>query len=146
MKKIKFKHETKKGQIVYLISLNIFAQDSAGKQYYSYKEGLFVEELKIVHQTNHKIVLSDPYVTLLDRKKEADRSESYRHFLDDINVSVKTKETYFPNGIFCNCYTTESPEKIIKSMKHKIIIKINKEYGFLRDMDLERKIYDLELI
>jgi len=143
--KIKFALETKKGQIVYKINLNIHS--GVSPKYTSFdKEGLFVKYLKIVHQTNYKIVLSDDFVTVLDRKKEEQRKDSYHHFLEDIIVNIRTKESYFPNGIFCTCYTLSDPEKTIKLIKRKMLDKINSEYGFLRHTDYEKVINDFILI
>ena len=64
----KFKLNTKKGQVVNLITLNLFLYNKKDYLGNVYKEGLFVKKLKIVHQTKIKIVLSDDYVTVLDRK------------------------------------------------------------------------------
>lgn len=145
MKKPKFKIETNKNQKVFLIELNVHSSKSNYNSYSLYKEGLFVKELKIVHQTNHKIVLSDEFVTVLDRELEGQKKESYKHCLDDISISIKTKETYFPNGIFCSVHTTGDVEKTILKIKQKIIRKINSEYGFLRNMEIENTIYNMEI-
>lgn len=142
MKKVKFKLETKKGQKVYRINLNILNGTSTCSLH---KEGLFVEELKIVHQTEYKIALNDKWISLLDRCRLDERKASYKRYLDEITVSIKTTETYFPNGIFCECYTIGNTENMIKRMKHEIINKIKKEYGFLSDSSTERKIYDMEV-
>lgn len=144
-KTIKFKLDTKKGQKVYRIELNIRSkhEDCLCSMY---KDGLFVETLKIVHQTKHKIALSDDFLTVLDRQKIDQRKESYNHFLEYPSVSIKTQENYFPNGIFCQCYTVENPEKSINKMKQIIINKINKEYGFLRTLNIEEIISEMEII
>jgi hypothetical protein len=138
-----FKLATKKNQVVYYVELNVIDGVSRTNLY---KDGLTVKELKIVHQTPFKIVLSDDFVTILDRQKKGERKESYKRFLDDVTVNIKTHETYFPNGVFSRCYTTQEPKKMIREMKHKIINEINKNYGFLRTVDIERKIYDMEIL
>lgn len=137
MKKEKFEQKTKKGQTVYYIQVNIRSTDSKYNSSGVYLEGIFIEELKIVHQTNKKIALSDEYITTLDRKNEGEKHESYKHYLEDISVNIVTKETFFPNGIFTHCYSLENPEKCIAKMKHKIINKINADYGFLRFANVE---------
>ncbi len=141
--KIKFALETKKRQIVYKINLNIHSN----KPHYTSidKEGLFVKELKIVHQTNYKIVLSDDFVTLLDRRQADRKKESYCHYLEDVNICIKTKESYFPNGVFCTIYTIQEPEKAIKLLKRKMLDKINSEYGFLRFTDYEKILEEMIL-
>ena len=139
----KYKLKTKKNQTVYFIELNIINGKNTSNLY---KEGLFVKEYKIVHQSKYKIALSDDWITILDRQQLGQRKESYNRFLNDINVRIKTNETYFPNGVFCTCYTIDNPEKVIMKLKHQMIIEIEKKYGFLRDLDIERKIYDMEII
>jgi hypothetical protein len=143
--KYKFKLRTVKGQIVYKIELNIRTEATMDNSSSINKHGIFVEELKIVHQTNHKIALSDPFITLLYRQKEDQKKETYYHFIDDISVCIKTKETYWANGIFCTMYSLENPEKCISKMKSKIRTQINKEYGFLRSVDIESVIEDMQI-
>lgn len=143
--KYKFKLNTKKGQIVYKIDVNIRSSESINCSSSMNKHGIFIDELKIIHQTPHKIVLSDPFVTLLHRQKEDQRKESYYHFLEEIYVSIKTKETYWPNGIFSTMYSLENPDKCIVKMKRKIINQINKDYGFLRFVDIESTIENMEI-
>ena len=138
----KYKLKTKKNQTVYFIELNIVNGENMSNLN---KEGLFVKEYKIVHQSKHRIALSDDWITVLDRQKLGQKKESYNNFLNDINVTIKTNETYFPNGVFCRCYTIDNPEKVIKKLKQQMIIEIEKKYGFLRNLDVERKIYDMEI-
>ena len=135
--KIKFAHQTKKGQSVYYIELNIRSKQDEMNTCVSYKSGLFIETLKIVHQTDRKIALSNEWLTVLDRKLEGSRTESYHNHLENVCVSVKTKETYFPNGIFASGYFLDNSDKSITIIKNKIVQKINKEYGFLRDINIE---------
>lgn len=136
MKREKFKLETKKGQVIYKIEVNIRNPEDQHNQSTHHQNGIFVKKLKIVHQTKRKIVLSDEYVTVLDRQREEQKKESYYHFLNEIRVSIVTKETYWPNGVFSYCYSLEDPEKMISRMRTKIAAKIEKEYGFLRNMDI----------
>jgi len=144
--KYKFKLRTIKGQTVYKIQVNIRTKETMNNSSSINKHGIFVEQLKIVHQTNHKIVLSDPFVTLLDRQKEDQKKESYYHFIDDISVCIKTKETYWANGIFSTMYSLDDPKKCITKMKRKIVNQINKDYGFLRFIDVESAIEKLTII
>lgn len=136
MKKELFKLETKKGMTVYKIEVNIRNPEDQYNSLSFHQNGIIVTKLKIIHQTKRKIVLSDEYVTVLDRQREDQRKESYYHFLNDINVSILTKEKVFPNGVFSYCYSLEPPEKMIAKIKSKIAIKIEKEYGFLRNMNI----------
>jgi len=141
--KVKFAFQTKKGQVVYKINLNIHSNTP---KYTSIdKEGLFVKELKIVHQTNYKIVLSDDFVTVLDRRKAEQKKESYQSYLEDVSIGIRTKESYFPNGVFCTCYTINDPVKIIKLIKRKMLDKINSEYGFLRFTNYEKVVEEMEV-
>jgi hypothetical protein len=143
---IKFKFETKKGQTVYFVEVNMRDAASMLNRSTFNKQGIFITELKIVHQTPRKIALSDEYITLFDRQKTDQEKESYNHYIEDVNVSIVTKELYFPNGIFSSCYTLNDPKKCIAKIKQKICDKINKDYGFLRFVDIEETIRNLEVI
>lgn len=141
-KKPQFKLQTKVGQTVYRIEVNMRAGYSSST---SYKDGIWVETFKIGYQTNRKIALNNEYMMVLDRQHLDERKESYKNFLEDISVSVKTKETFWPNGVFCLCYTLENPEKTLAKMKRKMIEKINNEYGFLRHMNIEAVIEKMQI-
>lgn len=142
---IKYKHKTKIGQPVFFVEIRIHAK---GTSYTgsSYKEGIYITELNIVHQTEHKIVLSDPWVTVLDRQKEGRRKESYYHYLENASVSIKTKETYFPNGIFASGHTIDNPKKFINKLKSEIKRKVEYEFSFLYEMNLDSILDSLEII
>ena len=142
--KIEFKLETKKGQIVYDIEVNVRSEMDMNKRTDYHRQGIFVKELKIVHQTNRKIALSDEYITILDRQRKGDRNDSYNHYLGDINVYVVTKENYFPNGIFCSCKTIIDPKKQLEKMKREIVNKIEKEYSWLGNV--AQTIFDFDII
>jgi hypothetical protein len=143
---VKFKLETKKGQAVYHVEVNMRDSASMLNRSSSNKQGIFITELKIIHQTPRKIALSDDYITLFDRQRADQKQDSYYRYLESVNVSIITKETYFPNGIFSSCYTLNDPNKCIAKIKQKICDKINKEYGFLRFVDIEEIIKNLEII
>lgn len=146
MKKQQFKQETKKGQIVYEIEVNIRSTESMDNRTSSNKHGIFVKELKIVHQTNYKIALSGDFIPLLDRKREECRKDGYHHYFEDIKVSIRTKDTFWPNGIFTHLYSLENPQKGIGKMKKEIIKKINSDYGFLRFANIEEIIEGFEIV
>ena len=136
-----FSLDTKIGQTVYDIKINIVpnARRSVIKSAFD-SEGIFIEKLKIVYQTKSKIALSGNYIPVLDRRKLGEKSEFYKYFLEDISVSIKTKEDYFNNGIFAHCYTLQEPDKIIKKMTAKISEKVKSEYGFLANIDIWEKV------
>ncbi|MCE5332900.1 MAG: hypothetical protein LLF95_12270 [Bacteroidales bacterium] len=143
--KPKFKLQTKKGQIVYKIEVNIRTEETMKNNSGMNKHGIFVEELKIVHQTKYKTVLSDPWVSMFDRQLEDQRKDSYNRYIEDIFVSIKTKETYWANGIFATMYSLEDPQKCISKIKKKITDQINKDYGFLRFVDIESVIESMQI-
>lgn len=146
-KTIKYKLDTKKGQTVYHVEVNMRDDLSLTLSTSLNPHGIFVTELKIIHQTARKIALSDEWINLFDRQKEDQKKESYCRYLGDVYISIKTKETsYFPNGIFASCYTLDNPEKCIAKIKRKVVDQINKEYGFLRFIDVEKVIENLEVI
>ena len=145
MKKEKFALQTKIGQTVYHIGINLRSESSKNNSCSLYKDGIHIEALKIVYQTTHKIALSDKFISLLDRQHEGQKKESYLRFFNEISVSVKTRETYWPNGIFATCITTEDPEKCIKKMKRKIIETVSGEYGFLMSGNWIEQIEDMQI-
>lgn len=132
--------ELKNGDTVYFISINMPNKISA---YDFEKEGIFIEMLNVVYITNRKIALSDDSITLLDLPING-KKESYNHYLDDISVYVKTNETFFANGIFARCYTTEKVDKSINKIKKEIIKNINLKYGFLFN-GIESKLDNLKI-
>ena len=142
--KPKFEHQTKIGTPVYSIHLNIVPNPRYTSRVNSYdSEGIFIEKLKIVYQTERRLALSDNYITVLDRRYDGERLETYRSYLEEISVNIKTKERYFNNGIFAHVYTLQDPEKIIKKMTSKIASKIKNEYGFLNNIDVFEKVESL---
>jgi hypothetical protein len=138
----KYKLKTKRGQTVFRIEINL-RSDQYNKTSLN-PDGIYITELKIVHQTERKIALSDTWITTLDRQGINEKKDKYWHYLEDINISIKTMETYFANGIFATCYTLKNPKKIIEKMKHEIHLKVNREYGFLFD-GLANKIDSLKV-
>ena len=141
--KIEFSEKTKKGQIVNQININIHAPGS--RPCTLYPAGITVTPLKIVYQTNQKIALSDEWITILDRRKLGERKESYRRFLNDISISVKTTETYFPNGIFANCITNNNPSSVIKEMKKSILNYVHSKYSWMLTDEFQDKINSLHI-
>ena len=142
----KFKLETRNGQTVYHVQVNMRDDLSMNNRTSYNKHGIFVTELKIVHQTKYKIALSDDFISLFYRQKQDQKQELYNSYLEQVNVSIVTKESFFPNGIFSCCYTLEYPKKCISKIKRKVIEKINKEYGFLRFVNVEKVIEELEIV
>lgn len=141
-----YKYETKVGQKVYLVNLNIRHDFDMDNKTGWNEHGIFVTELKIIQQTKYKIALSDEWITLIDRRKKGEKSESYYNEFEKVSVRFLNKETYFPNGIFCSCYTLSDPKKSIKKIKSEILKKINKDYGWLRIYNFESRIEEMEII
>jgi len=137
MKKPTFKIQTKKGQAVYRVDIGIRSNADMHKSTWTDAHGIKVKEYKIVHQTDRKIVLSDSYVTLLDRIQDGQKKETYHFCLEQGMVVIKTKETFFANGIFAYIYTVESPEKAIVKLRSAIKKKIATEYSFLFDINVD---------
>lgn len=133
---MKYRNETKIGQPVWVVRINIHSSSNESTSEWR-KEGIIIKQLSIIHQTDRKIALSDEYITLLDRIEFGERKESYQSVLEDIIISFVSKETYFPNGIFATAYTLESPEKFIPKMKKQMLVHIEKEYGFLQKIDID---------
>jgi len=133
---MKHKNETKIGQSVWLVRINIHS--SSGQSISEWrKEGIIIKQLNIVHQTDYKIALNDEFITLLDRLEDGKRKSSYQTVFEDVAISFVSKETYFPNGIFAHAYTLEKPEKFLPKMKKQMLSHIEKEYGFLSKIDID---------
>ncbi len=141
----KFKLNTFIGQKVYHIEINIRDDKSKRNSTSLDKEGIFIKEFTIVHQTRRKTAISNEWISTFDRQKIGEKKESYNSYLNDPTVRIKTKETYFANGIFSTMYSLEDPKKAIKKIKKAIIEKINSEYGFLRFADIENIINSFEI-
>lgn len=131
----KYKLKTRIGQTVYKIEVNVRA--SCPKyDTLSYKDGVFVTAKKIIYQTDRRIALNDKYITVLDRQAIDDKKESYNHFIEYPSISIKTKETYFPNGVFGSMYTIGDPKKAIVKLTKAMERKVSKDYGFLFNVDV----------
>lgn len=118
-----------KGQKVWKIEINTPTEVSKyGSS--SYQRGVHITEMEILGVSDYKIVLNDDWFTTLDVVR--DRRDKYHSYLDDINVIIKTKETYFPNGVFVSCYSSKKPTKrLLDKMVATACVKVDKEYGFL---------------
>ena len=128
-----FAIKTEIGQKIWEIRINL-PFNGVGDSLY--KHGIFVDELSIVYQTGYKLALSDEWITTLYRKEKGKKKESYCTYLDDLSVSVKTKETYFSNGIFAKIYSTKEPtEALISALKRELKQNVEKEYSFLYNID-----------
>ena len=128
-----FAIKTEIGQKIWEIRINL-PFNGVGDSLY--KHGIFVDELSIVYQTGYKLALSDEWITTLYRKEKGKKKESYCTYLDDLSVSVKTKETYFSNGIFAKIYSTKEPtEALISALKRELKQNVKKEYSFLYNID-----------
>ena len=135
MKK-KFKLQTKIGQKVHIIEIGIRADCDKHHSTNLYPDGVSINESKIVYQTFYKIALNTKWITLLERQKVDSKKESYNTYLEDSIVSIKTKESYFPNGIFGTIYTIGDTDKAIKKLTSDMQKKVNKEYGFMFNIDI----------
>jgi len=137
-----FELQTEVGQTVCEIRINMPTREP---RFSSEKEGIFIKELEIVYQTERKIALSDEWITCLDRQEKDKKQESYNLYLENIAVSIKTKETaIFTNGIFAHCYTLEDPHRLIDKIQKTIIKTVEKEYGFLSNIDIAGTIKNMQ--
>jgi hypothetical protein len=136
----KYKLNTKIGQVVNHIEINIRADSDKNDTTSLYKEGIYIENLKIVYQTYHKIALDDTWITLLDRKKIDYRKERFYTYLEDCIVSIKTNETYFPNGVFGTIYTIGNTKTAIRKLGKAIEKEVNSRYGFLSKINVKELI------
>lgn len=123
--------------MVYYIEINIRSKGTTYTGSY-HKEGIHINEYKIVYQTDYKIALNNDWITVLDRAESGERKSSYKHFLEDLDVSIITKEDYFPNGIFASTFTIGDVNSAIKRLTKAMKAKVNSEYGFMFNLDIDR--------
>ena len=140
---MEFTLDTKIGQRVYEINLNVRSPESKYNSTSYHSDGCHIKELEIVYQTKYKIALSDDFITLLSREKKGEKKDKYYNYINDINVSIITKENYFPNGIFCKCYSLKNNKSVVNKMKKAMLDKIEKEYGFLFSSEIKNEINKL---
>jgi hypothetical protein len=138
----KYKVKTRVGQEVTKIEINIRSNTDKYNSTSLYKEGVHINTLKIVYQTDRKIALNDNWITTLDRQKVGERKSEHWHYLEDIHVTIKTRETYFPNGIFGTIYTLEKQSTAINKLVKEMQLKVDKEYGFLSRINIESVVND----
>ncbi len=134
--KEKYKLKTKIGQRVSKIEIGIRAESDKHQSTSINKEGVFVGDHKIVYQTYWKIALNNKWITLLDRQRVDQKKESYNQYLEYPSVSVVTKESYFPRGIFGIIYTIGDSRKAIVKLIEAMQTKVDKEYGYMFNIDI----------
>jgi len=131
-----FELNTFTGQKVYEINIGIRAESSKHQTTTYHRDGIFIEEHKIIFQTPYRIALDNDYIETITRLKKDGKVETYNSYLEKCNVSIITKEDYFPNGIFGRVLTIGKVEKGIAKLKKKIAQEVREKYGFLA-MDIE---------
>lgn len=98
-----------------------------------YKNGITIENYEIIGISKHKICINTNYFdTFYYLSEKGEKKCTYGRYLNEIEITIKTKEDYFGNGIFSNLYSTKKPSKaILNKIVREISLKIDKEYGFL---------------
>jgi len=98
-----------------------------------YKSGVDIKEHKIIGISDYKICIDNPFFSTFHYIKEkGQRKSSIGNYLNEVSVSIKTREDYFGNGVFIDLYSTKKPTKsILDKMVVAASVKIDKEYGFL---------------
>ena len=116
------------GQTIWKININKVVNAKS----YLCKSGVFIDEHKIIGISRYKICINDDWFSTFSFTEKGKRKESYNHYFDDTIISIRTKETYFGNGVFIKMFSTKKPTtKILIKMVAEASIKIDKEYGFL---------------
>ena len=106
--------------------------------------GVNVKELKIIGISPYKVCLNNDWFTSLDYEKDGEKKDkSYKTYLDDVSVSIRTRDNVLGDGVFVSMYSTKEPsQKILDRMVAKASNKIDKEYGFLFD-GVKSKLWDM---
>lgn len=132
-----FKPQTRVGQEVHKICINIRSEKDKDNFSSLYEDGCHIEKLKIVHQTDRKIALSNLWITTLDRLEVGSRKESHNTYLNDSSVCIRINDTIFANGVFGTIYTTGKTKPAINKLVKKMQSEVDSKYGFLCNMDIE---------
>ena len=137
---MEFAINTKVGQRVTKVDINIRSISDNILISSSYPEGVHIKDLKIVYQTDRKMALNDIWITLIDRRRRGVKRSSYWHYFEDVNVAVRTNDTIFANGIFGTVYTLGKKEAAIKKLTKAMQAKVEKEYGFLSNINISEMV------
>ena len=130
----------KVGQKIWKIRINK-PFDNSNLTLSSYKEGIFVDEHKILGISQYKICLNDEWFTTLDTVRER-RDRFMYNYIDDINVSIVINDRFFDKGVFISMHSTKKPtKKLYEKMVAKASVKIKKEFNFLTSVPND--LYDL---
>lgn len=107
--------------------------DNAVKENSYTKNGIKIEELKIIGISKYYICLNNDYFTTIDLEREGVKKErSYRRYLGDVSVSIRTGDSILGDGVFISLYSTKKPTKrMLKKMIGAAANKIQSKYGFL---------------
>ena len=119
----------KAGQPIWKIKIT---KNSIPKSYQ--KDGVNIEELKIIGVSKYKVVLNDDWFTTFDN----DTIDGYRKdrsiysYIDDIKVSIRTNNNILGDGVFVTLYSSKKPTKrVLNKMYGAVVSKIDNDYGFL---------------
>lgn len=132
----KYKLETKIGQIVTLININIRSEADRDNPTTFRRDGIYTETYKIVFQTKRKIAISNEFITTFDREVIGEKNKEYSSYIGDPRVRVEVNEKYFPNGVFGEIFTTGSIDDATNKLVAYMQNELNKKYGFLCNINI----------
>lgn len=102
---------------------------------YSYrKDGITIENLKILGISKYKVVLNNDWFTTVDNddREKYRKDKSIYRYLDEISVRINTNNSILGDGIFISLYSTKEPtKKLLNKMVAQASLEIDKRYSFL---------------
>jgi GTP cyclohydrolase II len=120
----------KVNQKVWKVEINLYNKEEKEYSWQTRKNGVVIEELKILGISEYKVVLNNKWFTTLDVL--SGKKETHETYLDDIGVYIRTNDDCLGDGVFAYVYSTEKPSAtLLSKMQNKISDKIDKDYGFL---------------
>lgn len=96
------------------------------------KNGIAINECKIIGISVYKICINTDWFHTFYILNKGERRDSYKNYIDDISVSIRTDDHLLGNGVFITLYSSKKPTKrTLNKMVAKAAVEIDNKYGFL---------------
>lgn len=107
------------------------------------KNEIYTWDYELMLKTdNYLCIKRDENLVLLRREKDKNNFESC---IEDIHVWFQDWTFVDYKAVHCNLYTMEDPTKALEKMKKKIAKFVKKEYSWLFDSDLEKRMESIRI-
>lgn len=125
--------------------INIRKHKDSPSKYSIRQDGVEINDLAVLGVSEYKVVLNDNWFTTLDNdgRENYRKDRTYKSYIDDISVNIRTNNSILGDGIFISLYSTKKPDKkLLKKMVAKASVEIDKNYGFLYRVAMD-ELYDV---